>query len=105
MPATELLDGRATGEKSGEIHLGTPTADQPVLAGEIVIDEIVIEIEAPPPDEDLLRDVLEEAFSAEDKDDHDTGKFVALTSPLGFDETTADEKTKQRPLRPKKTSG
>jgi hypothetical protein len=57
------------------------------------------------PHEDLLRDALEQAFSADDKDDRDTGKFVAITSPLGFDDDSADEKTKQRPLRPKKTSG
>jgi hypothetical protein len=111
LPTTVPLDGRATGEKSGEIHLGTPTPDQPVVAGEIVIDEIVIEMEAPLPGEDLLREVLEEAFtaeenvSAEEKDDRDTGKFVAITSPLGFDDDDSDDKTKQRPLRPKKTSG
>jgi glycosyltransferase involved in cell wall biosynthesis len=105
MPSTVPLDGRATGEKSGEIHITRPAAEQPVVAGEIVVDEIVIEIEAPLPGEDLLRDALEEAFRDEDKDDRDTGKFVAITSPLGFDDDNADEKTKQRPLRPKKTSG
>ncbi|MCU1282717.1 MAG: glycosyl transferase group 1, partial [bacterium] len=84
------LDGRATGEKSGEIHITTPASDQPVVAGEVLIEhEIVIEMEAPLPDEDLLRDVLEEAFR---------------DAPLGFDDD-ADDKTMQRPLRPKKTSG
>jgi hypothetical protein len=97
IPETVPLDGRAAGEKSGEIHIANGAArDQPVVAG-----EIVIEIEAPP-GEDLLRDALEEAFRA---DDADTGQFVALTTPLGFDDDIADEKTKQRPLRPKKTSG
>jgi len=104
MPETVPLDGRAVGEKSGEIHIANGAArDQPVVAGEIVIErEIVIEIEAPPPGEDLLRDALEEAFHS---DDADTGQFVALTTPLGFEDDLADEKTKQRPLRPKKTSG
>ena len=98
LPETVPLDGRAAGEKSGEIHIANSAPrDQPVVVG-----EIVIEIEAPPPDEDLLRDALEEAFQA---DDADTGQFVALTTPLGFDDDVADEKTKQRPLRPKKTSG
>jgi hypothetical protein len=92
------LDGRAAGEKSGEIHIADNVArEQPVVVG-----EIVIEIEAPPPGDDLLRDALEEAFQ---NDDADTGQFVAVSGPLGFDDDTADEKTKQRPLRPKKTSG
>jgi hypothetical protein len=97
LPETMPLDGRAAGEKSGEIHIRGTTKEQPVVAG-----EIVIEIEAPPPGEDLLRDALEEAFR---DDDRDTGKFVAVSEPLGFENDFADEKTKQRPLRPKKTSG
>jgi glycosyltransferase involved in cell wall biosynthesis len=105
VPETTPLDGRATGEKSGEIHLAAPTPEQPVVAGEIVVDELVIEIEAPPPGEDLLRDALEEAFNADETEEGDTGKFVAITSPLGFEDDAADEKTRQRPLRPKKTSG
>jgi hypothetical protein len=97
MPETVALDGRASAELSGEIHIdSSATAEPPVAAG-----EIVIEIEAPPPGEDLLRDALEEAFR---DDDRDTGKFVAITTPLGFDDPV-DEKTEQRPLRPKKTSG
>lgn len=76
LPETVPLDGRAAGEKSGEIHIAQDRArEQPVVGG-----EIVIEIEAPPPDEDLLRDALDQAF-----DD--------------------DEKTEPRPLRPTKTSG
>jgi hypothetical protein len=100
MPETMPLDGRAAGEKSGEIHIRGTTKEQPVVAG-----EIVIEIEAPPPGEDLLREALEEAFAGDD--DHDTGQFVAVSEPLGgtFSDDFADEKTKQRPLRPKKTSG
>lgn len=97
MPETVALDGRAVGERSGEIHIDAAKEDQPVTAG-----EVVIEIEAPPPGEDLLRDALEEAFR---DDDQDTGQFVAVSPPLGFDNDFADEKTKQRPLRPKKTSG
>jgi glycosyltransferase involved in cell wall biosynthesis len=99
LPETVLLDGRAAGEKSGEIHIAAPTPDRAVAAG-----EIVIEIEAPPPGEDLLRDALEEAFGDEDRA---TGKFVAISTPFGFEEEGAppDEKTEQRPLRPKKTSG
>jgi glycosyltransferase involved in cell wall biosynthesis len=97
MPATVPLDGRAVGEHSGEIYIPTPPPEQPVVAG-----EIVIEIEAPIPGEDLLRDALEEAFR---EDDQDTGQFVAITSPIGFESDLADEKTVQRPLRPKKTSG
>jgi hypothetical protein len=106
MPETVPLDGRAAGERSGEIHIDAPKPDQPVVGG-----EIVIEIEAPAPGEDLLRDALEEAFR---DDDQDTGKFVAVSTPLGFHDANgggsevdelADEKTKQRTLRPKKTSG
>jgi len=94
------LDGRAVGEKSGEIHLRGAAKEPPVVAG-----EIVIEIDAPLPGEDLLREALEEAFSGDD--DRDTGQFVAVSTPLGFQEADdfADEKTVQRPLRPKKTSG
>jgi hypothetical protein len=99
LPETVPLDGRAVGEKSGEIHIRGAAREQPVLAGEIVIE---IEAEAPPPGEDLLRDALEEAFRS---DDADTGRFVAITTPIGFDDDLGDEKTKQRPLRPKKTSG
>ncbi|HEX9101125.1 MAG TPA: glycosyltransferase family 4 protein [Polyangia bacterium] len=101
------LDGRAVGERSGEIHIGASKEQQPVVAG-----EIVIEIEAPLPGEDLLRDALEQAFG---DDDRDTGKFVAVSTPLGYDvkdveatfddDELADEKTRERPLRPKKTSG
>ena len=104
LPDTVPLDGRAAGEKSGEIHLAGPAKEPPVVAsGEILIEgEIVIEMEAAPPGEDLLRDALEQAFR---DDDQDTGKFVAVSEPLGFENDFADEKTKQRPLRPKKTSG
>jgi glycosyltransferase involved in cell wall biosynthesis len=97
LPDTVPLDGRAAGEKSGEIHIRGAAKDQPVVPG-----EIVIEIEAPLPGDDLLRDALEEAFHS---DDEDTGEFVAVSTPLGFDDDFGDEKTKQRPLRPKKTSG
>ncbi len=96
MPETIALDGRASAELSGEIHIEGVPAEPVVAAG-----EIVIEIEAPPPGDDLLRDALEEAFR---DDDRDTGQFVAVSAPLGFDELP-DEKTEQRPLRPKKTSG
>ncbi|HEX4462488.1 MAG TPA: hypothetical protein VIA18_31140, partial [Polyangia bacterium] len=96
MPETIALDGRASAELSGEIHIAAVPAEPVVAAG-----EIVIEIEAPPPGDDLLRDALEEAFR---DDDRDTGQFVAVSAPLGFDDG-ADEKTEQRPLHPKKTSG
>jgi len=107
LPETVPLDGRAAGERSGEIHIQSPQPDQPVVAG-----EIVIEIEAPPPGEDLLRDALEQAFADEERV---TGKFTAIATPLGLEveedvgvsmsDELADEKTEQRPLRPKKTSG
>jgi hypothetical protein len=92
------LDGRAAGERSGEIHIEHLAPPIPVLPG-----EIVIEIDAPPSlGDDLLRDALEEAF----RDDAQTEKLVAAAKPLGFDDDSiADEKTMQRPLRPKKTSG
>jgi len=115
-PETVPLDGRAAGERSGEIHIPAAQPEQPVVAG-----EIVIEIDAPLPGEDLLRDALEEAFR---DDERVTGQFVAVSAPLGLyddangpeatteptieaaiDEEFPDEKTEQRPLRPKKTSG
>ncbi len=109
-PMAELvpLDGRATGEKSGEIHIRDAGPELPVDDG-----GIVIEIEAAPPDEeleagpgdDMLAEALEEAFAADDGETGVTGKFVAVSAPLGFEDESADEKTQQRPLRPKKTSG
>jgi glycosyltransferase involved in cell wall biosynthesis len=95
------LDGRAAGEKSGEIHIAVAQPELPVLPG-----EIVIEIEAEPPEDgDLLVAALDEAFTDDAVEMGDTGKFVAVSPPLGFDDEGADEKTVQRPLRPKKTSG
>jgi glycosyltransferase involved in cell wall biosynthesis len=99
MPDTIPLDGRAAGERSGEIHIEHLAPQIPVIPG-----EIVIEIDAPPSlGDDLLRDALEEAF----RDDAHTEKLVAVARPLGFDDDSIadDEKTMQRPLRPKKTSG
>jgi hypothetical protein len=99
MPDTIPLDGRAAGERSGEIHIEHLAPQIPVIPG-----EIVIEIDAPPSlGDDLLRDALEEAF----RDDAHTEKLVAAARPLGFDDDSIadDEKTMQRPLRPKKTSG
>ena len=73
MPQTIPLDGRAKGELSGEIHIQQPSQpEQPVVAG-----EIVIEIDAPLPDDHLLRDVLEEAFGDEERV---TGQFVAVAA-------------------------
>ena len=105
LPETTLLDGRAAAREVGrDPHRRGPScADR----RRVVTGGLVIEIEAAPPSEDLLRDALEEAVRDEDKDDRSTGKFVALTSPLGFaDDAGADEKTRQRqrPLRPKKPS-
>ena len=92
MPARRPRQGRAVGR---DPHSAPSQPEQPVVAG-----EIVIEIDAPLPDDDLLRDVLEEAFGDEERV---TGQFVAVAPPLGFESEAADEKTEQRPLRPKKT--
>ncbi|MDB4970521.1 MAG: glycosyl transferase group 1 [Myxococcales bacterium] len=97
MPDTVPLDGRAVGEKSGEIRIEHVAPAIAVLPG-----EIVIEIDAPPSHgDDLLRDALEEAF----RDDAGPDQLVAVAKPLGFDDDeVADEKTEQRPLHPKNTS-
>lgn len=97
MPDVVTLDGRAAGERSGEIHIEHLAPEIPVLPG-----EVVIEIEADFDGDDLLRDALEEAFRL----DEATDKLVAVGAPIGFDDdAVADEKTTQRPLRPKDTSG
>ena len=98
-PETVPLDGRAAGEKSGEIHIsdGSRRAISRSVAG-----EIVIEIEAPPPGEDLLARRPRGSLPRRRRRHR---PFVAVSTPLGFDDDDADEKTKQRPLRPKKTSG
>jgi glycosyltransferase involved in cell wall biosynthesis len=97
LPAMVPLDGRAAGEKSGEIHIQHLAPEVPVVPGEIVIE---IEAELPPDEDDLLSEALDQAFAAavEPPD--------LRSSVLAFDDDRiADEKTTQRPLRPKKTSG
>jgi glycosyltransferase involved in cell wall biosynthesis len=97
LPDVVPLDGRAAGERSGEIHIEHLVSDFPVTPG-----EIVVELDALPPEDDILREALDEAFGPGD----DAEELVAIAAPLGFDDDRlADEKTEQRPLRPKKTSG
>lgn len=99
LPETVPLDGRAAREKSGEIHIEHLATELPVVPGEIVIE---IDAQPPPPEGDLLRDALDEAFS----DTARTGKFTAIAESLGLDDDLgADEKTVPGPLRPKKPSG
>jgi hypothetical protein len=109
------LDGRAAGERSGEIII-----DRVTPAGQLTVPpsgpaEIVIEIDALT-EEDMLAESLEAAFAeaAVTQDFVAAGPVLGLADgdtqaielhPAGFGSDEADEKTEPGPLRPRKRSG
>jgi hypothetical protein len=112
------IDGRAEGERSGEIIIDPVTQPSAPIEPRYAVEPapIVIEIDALT-EEDMLNEALDEAFAAAAM----TQDFVAAGPVLGldaadtaaidlrvvpgFDSDGPDDKTQPGPLRPRKSSG